>query len=173
MYSTCGSVLEVESVVRRIEKRIRKVILLPEWSSGGVKPRSVSIAKIVLGRSNCVLAKFFISVAVIVLGRRFSVVRTGCILSLEKICYLLLQSICSPQNSTSVFISVKDQIGSGNVVLIWLCLILCSLHSLLSCLVLISVVLANVAATCLVQTSTVTEESNKPGGAWNVLLVLF
>ena len=52
--------LGIESVVRRIEKRtnIKKIILLPEWSSGDVQPRSVSIAKIVLGKSICVLAKF-------------------------------------------------------------------------------------------------------------------
>ena len=53
----CGCVIQVNSVVRRTAKRTKK-ILLPEWSSGDVKPRSVSIAKIVLGKSICVLAKF-------------------------------------------------------------------------------------------------------------------
>ena len=32
--------LGIESVVRRIEKRTKKKVLLPEWSSGGVKLNS-------------------------------------------------------------------------------------------------------------------------------------
>ena len=110
MYSICGSVLEVESVIRRIEKRTKKVILLLEQSSG-VKPRSVSIAKIVLRKSICVLAKFFISVAVIVFAQRFYVTRTEYIMSLTESCYLLLQRISYPQNA-SIFISARAQIGS-------------------------------------------------------------
>ena len=44
-----------------------------------------------------VQAKFFISVVVIVLGRRFSVARTEHILHLEKSWYLLLLETCCPQ----------------------------------------------------------------------------
>ena len=107
----CGSVIEVNSGVRRTEKRMKN-ILLPEWSSGGVNVKSFYLHcwNGPWRRFMFVLAKFFISVAVIVLGRRFSVARTGCIVSLEKNSYLLLHGICCPQN-VSIFISTRAQIG--------------------------------------------------------------
>ena len=52
------------------------------------------------------------------------------------------------------------------------CIVSCA-YLLLSCPVLIAIVLANVAVTCLVQRSINTGESNETGGAGNVLLVLF
>ena len=81
--------------------------------------RSVFVAKIVLGKSICVLSKLVISSGVIVLRRRFSVVRTGSSLSLKKNCYLLLQRICFPQN-VSKFTFAKAQ-DNGMLILGWLC----------------------------------------------------
>ena len=123
----CGGILEVNSVVRRIEKRTKK-ILLPEWSSGGVNLKSFYLHCWNGPWRRCmfVLAKFFISVAVIVLGRRFSIARTGCIVSLEKSYYLLLHEICCPQ-SMSVFISTRARIKNGMFIIVWLYCILCSL----------------------------------------------
>ena len=120
--------LGIESVVRRIEKRTKKKILLPEWSSGGVNLKSFYLHcwNGPWRRFMCVHAKFFISVAVIVLGRRFSIARTGCVVSLEKSCNLLLQRICCPQ-SMSVFIFTRARVKNGILILNWLWLILCSL----------------------------------------------
>ena len=120
--------------------------------------RSVFVAKVVLVKSICVLSKFFISARVIVLRRRFSVVRTGSSLSLKKNCYLLLQRICFPQN-VSMFTFVRAQ-DNGMLRLGWLCFELQLLpHLLLFCMVIISLVLVNVAVTCLVERSIITKES--------------
>ena len=55
--------LGIESVVRRIEKRtnVKKVILLPEWSSGGVNLKSFYLHcwNGPWRRCMCVLSKFF------------------------------------------------------------------------------------------------------------------
>ena len=70
--------------------------------------------------------KVFISVAVIVLGRRFSVARTEHILRLEKSWYLLLHNICCPQE-ISIFTLTGACVNTGIAILVWLLLILCSL----------------------------------------------
>ena len=60
-----------------------------------------------------------ISSGVVVLRRRFSVVRSGSSLSLKKNCYLFLQRICFPQNaSTFTFARAQD---NGMLILGWLC----------------------------------------------------
>ena len=135
----CGGILEVNSVVRRTEKRTKK-ILLPEWSSGGVKLYSSfylrcreCFQKNFFMKKSWLLmnvqAKFLISAAVIVLGRRFSVARTEHILRLEKRWYLLLHNICCPQE-ISIFTFKGACVDTGMFILSWL---YCILYSLTHC----------------------------------------
>ena len=123
--------LGVESVICRVEKRTKKNTLLPEWSFGDVQKRSLFIAKIVLNKFIYVILKFFISAVDKSLWRIFLSYRSGCILSLYKSCYLLLQVICCPQNA-SMFTSAKAQIENWIDTLGWLCfdlyLVTCCYH---------------------------------------------
>ena len=73
--------------------------------------------------------KVFISVAVIVLGRRFSVARTEHILRLEKSWYLLLHNICCLQE-ISIFTFKGACVDTGMFILSWL---YCILYSLTHC----------------------------------------
>ena len=132
----CGGILEVNSVVRRIEKRTKKKILLPEWSSGGVlyssfypRCRECLRKNFLMNKSWLlmkVLSKFLVSTAEIVFGEDFLVI--GLVVLKPELKLLFCCVICYPSSETST--CTRARVKSGIAILVWLC---CILYSLTCC----------------------------------------
>jgi len=129
----CGSAIEVNSVVRRIEKRTKKKILLPGWSSGGVlyssfylRCRECLRESFTLKKSwllMTVLSKFLVSTAEIVFGEDFLVIGLAVLKPELKVLFCCVR--CYPSSETSTFTRARGK--SGILILSWLWLILCLL----------------------------------------------
>ena len=127
----CGGILEVNSVVRRIEKRTKKKILLPEWSSGGVlyssfylRCRECLRESFILKKSwllMTVLSKFLVSTAEIVFGEDFLVI--GLVVWKPELKVLFCCVICYPSSEASNF--TRARVKSGIVILSWMWLRWC------------------------------------------------